>query len=218
MTKHHKLPESQLEGFREFWAVRPTRKRGGCSLYVSHNITVLKHETFSNEHCGVVMAKLKELNCLRLSLYRPPDAPVLAFEETVQTVRSWLEGEDCEITLKGDFNMPQLGTWEEIEVDLLHQRAKKRETQEAQEGYQTKSAMIWLELVEEYGLHQIIKENTRKENILDLFWTNSAFPRRARVQNNVLLSDHNMIMADFAITKEEEEREEITNPYSTKID
>ena len=51
LKKRYKMPESQLEGFREFRAVRPTRKRGGCSLNVSHNITVLKHKTFSNEHC-----------------------------------------------------------------------------------------------------------------------------------------------------------------------
>ena len=91
----------------------------------------------------------------------------------------------------GDFNLPQLGAWEVVKVDLLCQRAERREAQEAEQGHQTKSGMIWLELVEEYGLHQMINENIRKENILDLFWTNSACPRRARVVNNVLLTDHN---------------------------
>ena len=117
----------------------------------------------------------------------------------------------------GDFNLPQLGAWEEVEVDLLHQRAERREAQEAEQGHQTKSGMIWLELVEEFGLHQMIKENTRQENILDLFWTNSTYPRNARVMNNFLLTDHHMVLVDFAITKTKGERAEVTNPYSTKI-
>ena len=77
--------------------------------------------------------------------------------------------------------------------------------------------MIWLELTEEYGLLQKVKEVTRKEAILDLIWTNSVCPRNVRVMDNVLLTDHNTVLMDFAVTKPEKEREEITNPYTTKI-
>ena len=124
-----------MEGFKEIWSVRPTRKRGGSSLYISHNITVLKQESFSKNHCGVVLAKLKEYNCAVLSLYRPPDAPVSSFEETVQTIRGLLEEEEGEIVIMGHYNMPQMGAWEEIEVDSLLQRAEKREAQEAEQGH-----------------------------------------------------------------------------------
>ena len=34
---------------------------------------------------------------------------------------------------------------------------------------------------------------------------------------NVLLTDHDTVLMDFTVTKPEKEREEITNPYSTKI-
>ena len=88
LSKSHKLPESQLESYKEIWSVRPTRKRGGSSIYISHEFTVLKQETFSNEHCGVAMARLKVLNCQCLSLYRPPGAPVESFVEMVQKIRS----------------------------------------------------------------------------------------------------------------------------------
>ena len=94
LTKQHKLPESHLEGFRKLRAIRLSRKRGGCSLYVSHNITVLRHETASNNYCAAVMAKLKEYNCIAISLYRPPDAPVPTFEDIVKSIRGWLEGEE----------------------------------------------------------------------------------------------------------------------------
>ena len=77
--------------------------------------------------------------------------------------------------------------------------------------------MAWLELTEEFGLQQKVKKNTRKESILDLIWTNSACPRNIRVMENVLLTDHHTVLMDFAITKPEGERIEITNPYTTKI-
>ena len=77
--------------------------------------------------------------------------------------------------------------------------------------------MAWLELTEEFGLHQKVKENTRKDNILDLVWTNSACPRNVRVMDNILLTDYHKVLVDFAITKPAGERIEETNPYTTKI-
>ena len=72
LTSSHKFPESHLEGYRELRATRPSRKRGGASLYISNDITVLKHGVTSNNHCAAVMAKIKEYNCIVVSLYCPP--------------------------------------------------------------------------------------------------------------------------------------------------
>ena len=77
--------------------------------------------------------------------------------------------------------------------------------------------MAWLELTEEFGLQQKVKENTRKEHILDLIWTNSNCPRNVRVMENVLLTDHHKVLLDYAITKPAGQRVEVTNPYTTKI-
>ena len=161
------------------------------------------------------MAKLKEYNCVVVSIYRPPDAPIPSFEEVIKAIRSWLEEEDGEVVILGDFNFPSLWAWEAIEVDLLRQRAEKRE--EGDQGYQTKSGMAWLELTEEFGLQQKVRENTRKDHILDLVWTNSNCPRNVRVMENVLLTDHHTVLLDYAITKPAGERVEVTNPYTTKI-
>ena len=109
LSKTHKFPESHLEGYRELRAVRPFRKRGGCSLYISHSITVLRHEIASNDYCAAVMAKLKEYNCVTVFLYRPPDAPIPAFMEIIDSIRGWLEGEEGEVVILGDFNFPHLG-------------------------------------------------------------------------------------------------------------
>ena len=62
LTKNHKFPKSHLEGFMKLRAVRPSRKRRGCSLYISHSITVLRHEVASNDQRAAVMAKLKDYN------------------------------------------------------------------------------------------------------------------------------------------------------------
>ena len=121
-------------------------------------MTVLKNDTISNDYCGAVMAKIKELNCIVISIYRPPEAPILSFIEVANKIREWLEGENSEVVILGDFNLPDMGAWEDIEVDLLRQRADKKE--ENDQGFKTRSGMIWLELTEEYGLHQKVKQFT----------------------------------------------------------
>ena len=86
------------------------------------------------------MEKIKEYNCVVFSLYRPPEALIPSFMEITDSIREWLEGEDREVIILGDFNLPQLGAWEDIEVDLLYQRAEKKE--EGDQGYQTRSGIV----------------------------------------------------------------------------
>ena len=167
-------------------------------------MTVLQSDTISNDFCGAVMAKINELNCIIVSIYRPPDAPVTSFIEVANKIREWLEGENSEVVILGDFNLPDMGSWEDIEVDLLRQRADKKE--ETDQGFKTRSSMIWLELTEEHGLHQKVKQFTRKESIFDLIWTNSCCPRNIRVLKSILLTDHDTVLIDFTVTKPEKER------------
>ena len=167
-------------------------------------MSVLKHDVISNDYCGAVMAKVKELNCIVISIYRPSEAPIPSFIEVTNKIREWLEGENSEVVILGDFNLPDMGAWEDIEVDLLRQRADKKE--ENDQGFKTRSGMIWLELTEQYRLHQKVKQFTRKEAILDLIWTNSCCPRNIRVMKNVLLTDHDTVLMDFTVTKPEKER------------
>ena len=114
LTSQHKLPESYIEGFRELRATRPSRRRGGASLYISDSITVLKHGVASNDYCAAVMAKIKEYSCVVVSIYRPPEAPIASFEEITQSIRDWLDDENYEAVILGDMNFPALGAWEAI--------------------------------------------------------------------------------------------------------
>ena len=72
--------------------------------------------------------------------------------EMIQQILGWIEEDDGEVMLLGDYNLPSMGAWEEIEVDLLRQRAEKREHQEAQVGFQTQGLMAWLDFAEEFRL------------------------------------------------------------------
>ena len=60
------------------------------------------------------MAKLKEYNCMVVSLYHPPEAPIPSFEEVIQAIRGWLEEEDCKVVILRDMNFPSLGAWEAV--------------------------------------------------------------------------------------------------------
>ena len=64
-------------------SVRPDRRgRGGVSVYVREGLTILDSNEHLNEECGVVHVRIKEINCANIfSLYRPPTASVMLFEE-----------------------------------------------------------------------------------------------------------------------------------------
>ena len=67
-------------------------------------------------------------------------------------------------------------------------------------------------MVQEHFLHQVIKHNTRKNNLIDLVFCNDdELFHDQTVMENILLSDHNMIIMKTNITKNK-----ITEDYEKK--
>ena len=55
--------------------------------------------------------KVKELNTHIASIYRPPGAKVAPFEEIINKLREWILGEEGDLTILGDFNIPEMDGW-----------------------------------------------------------------------------------------------------------
>ena len=61
-----------------------------------------------------------------LTVYRPPKCPTKYFKDTLEEINGWIDTLNAEnkenprIILNGDFNMPDMEMWSEIEIcDLL---------------------------------------------------------------------------------------------------
>ena len=52
--------------------------------------------------------KVKELNTHIASIYHPPGAKVAPFEEIINKLREWILGEEGDLTILGDFNIPEM--------------------------------------------------------------------------------------------------------------
>ena len=99
---------------------------------VAQVMSVVKSRTKLSQH--------KSTPSLRTVLEETKDnTEPTSVHDKMDSVLSSLKTPTPTITIMGDFNMPQLGAWEEVEVDLLCQRAERREAQEAEQGHQTTS-------------------------------------------------------------------------------
>ena len=48
LSGENTLLESQMEGFTQVWAVRPTRRGAGASVYTSQDFTMFRNEKFTH--------------------------------------------------------------------------------------------------------------------------------------------------------------------------
>ena len=79
-------------------------------------------------------------------------------------------------------------------------------------------AVILLEFIEENCLLQWVQEETRKENILDLLFTNSMTIRGTEIiRNSSELSDHNTVVSTFVTAEKTEAGDEPINYHKSDI-
>ena len=65
---------------------RMGRTRGGAALYVKSNLYPMKIVNYSNGVCDYVIAKIRRLKALAISIYRPPDTRDKEWKETVDSM------------------------------------------------------------------------------------------------------------------------------------
>ena len=83
--------------------------------------------------------KVKELNTHIASIYRPPGAKVASFEEIINKLREWILGEEGDLTILGDFNIPEMDRWGQMQIENLYKKASQKEL-DKKTGIRTMSA------------------------------------------------------------------------------
>ena len=143
-------------------------------------------------------------NILLINIYRPPDSSLTKFNDIIQKVNTVLEETEMDnhnIYITGDFNFPpEVVEWEKVDdVIIPVVKPGKSQIKLAYESLQ--------KLVDHHFLLQIIDLPTRKDNILDLCFTNDTLSI-ASIESVMIpqfISDHNMIrIKTLHSTKKEE--------------
>ena len=139
-------------------------------------------------------------------MYRPPKSDKEKFSEIIKKVQEILlaESSSKDIILLGDFNFPII-RWPSSRIT-----GGTRDEQE--------QANLLLDVIEDNFLDQIVSEPTRKNNILDLVFTNSMSIRGTEViKNSVEFSDHNTVISTFLTARKEEKGEEPINYHESDL-
>ena len=113
-------------------------------------------------------------------------------------------------------NFRSMNAWTESDKDGLREAiiGKKK----IQWGRELTQAVDLLEFIEDNGLTQWVTEETRKENILDLLFTNSMSIRETEViKNSIEFSDHNTVISTFLTAMKDDKGEEPINYHKSDL-
>ena len=129
---------------------------------------------------------LVQLNIILSCIYRPPLCSLPKFEPVINVMKPELDSlvsPTLTIIVCGDFNFPNI-SWKQHALI-------SGGTTEAQS-----QAKILKDLMSAYFLDQLILEETRQNNILDLFLTNNTDFVNNILVHNTSLSDHRLIILE----------------------
>ena len=158
--------------------------RGGTLLYVHNTLSVTNSSTYDDKICEAVICTIVTTNTIVASVYRPPDAPIGSFKETMKFIQSYIEKESenkhMNILIFGDFNLPCL-RWNDEPVPPQY-KYLNLDAADILKSFMTKNFMS-----------QFVDQPTRLGNILDLVLSNQPNLIKHVDVKDTKLSDHRLI-------------------------
>ena len=163
--------------FRADWKCS---KNGGALLYIHKDITIDFESSFDDDVCNAIMCVSKTSRCVICCIYRPPSSPEQSFSNLLSHVSDFIEqynaSDKFSNFIYGDFNFPDI-SWNNLSSVNFPR---------------TKITSLF-NFTDKFSLTQYISENTRKHNLLDLFFTeNPNFVDLIQVED-VEYSDHRLV-------------------------
>ena len=191
LNSAYREAEMHMPGYEMYRADRADgRKKGGTALYLKEELSTSTKVllSYSNGFVEVLAVMVKELRLAMAIVYRPPRCPTQYFEEVMERLRTTLASCDRpapEIVILGDFNLPHVD-WDSRMVNGGR----------SDERFQ---AELIFSLMDEHCLNQEVEEPTRRQNKLDLvFSNNSELVQSISVQTSVI-TDHNIVIINTNI-------------------
>ena len=187
-----------LSGYNCLRADRPDRKGGGCLLYVTESLLVTDPFEYSDKYCNLLYCCIGGMDALTAVIYRPPDAPIESFRESLNHLQMKLDdlttnSSTPDIFLMGDFNLPDID-WEFPDYSQCHsandQLAAKELTNFADKNFLT----------------QAVNKPTRGENTIDLVFTNKSQDIVETSTTDTQISDHKLVQLTIGYNPMKPER------------
>ena len=164
-------------------------RQGGVVTYIRSDFADSAKEVASGSIGKIeyLCIYIESINVLLVTVYRPPENNCRHFREVINEINNCINSLDLypSIIFTGDLNLPNL--------TFVNGEATNSPSEESTQG-----ALI--RFATDNFLTQLVEEPTRLNNILDLLYTsNQDLFSDIEVQENNLLSDHRLIVANMSI-------------------
>ena len=205
---------------------RNGRIGGGVICYIKNSLTPTYVHTYDNMYCESVCFYIHEIETAVITVYRPPKCGTKFFKDTIENINVWCDKlfEDNinpKFIINGDFNFPELKGWNISDIESLISSMEANENacrSIAQDKIQAKAL---LDISQKLFTEQKMKDPTRKNNILDLFFCNDdELIVDQMFIESVITSDHslNIIRTNINIDGHNNtEKLNKNNPYTIDI-
>lgn len=201
--------EIKISGYNLVRADRDQRKGGGCAIYISNECAEKSRKSFSTGAVEMVILELVQNNLMIITIYRPPRASAADFNQTMAQLREKISFRGTpmpNIIICGDFNFPFID-WEETEGNIIMKGFRGSIYKE-----ERTQAQVLKEFMNEHSVSQILKQETRGSNMIDLILTNNRDLFIEAQATQSVVTDHCIIECHLNLnhklkqtTKEQEE-------------
>ena len=174
--------ELTIPDYNIYRSDRIKSSRGGVILYVHQNIIIDNFSIFDDDVCQGVICLSSLSKCIIACVYRPPTASPSSFSSLLLFLNNFILQHNSSNTNTlltfGDFNLPKLNVTSGILKSSLSTAPNYAQ---------------FLDFMSSNFLSQYVEENTRQNNVLDLFLTNCPnFTHLAKCED-ILYSDHCLV-------------------------
>ena len=177
LTETHLNPnilnaEINIPDYTLYRCDRVGRTHGGTCIYTRNDLATQELLSYSNSVCETLVLKVKTLETILVSIYRPPDTSLESFTEAISLTKTAIEDtiekdpKTKTILQFGDYNFPCI-SWPSKKIYQKEQDGRQNKATEKEQ------AEHFIEFMEEHFLENLSLSPTRGLNILDLILSNN---------------------------------------------
>ena len=214
------IQDEKIPSFTTFRSDRKCSKKikgGGAAIYVKNGFESRLISADQIGSCEIVAINIENINTTNIVMYRPPDTCYKEFERVMNKIElllSMMESPEPTVIITGDFNFPFI-EWKRNEEGACIWKKKTLDNGSVDDQKQFSKMM---EIMNKYHLVQTVEEKTRKNNTLDLVFTNNMGIITQIDVTGTIMSDHDIIELTINIGDNDRKIENNENKEQTEMD
>ena len=212
------IQDEKIQNFTTYRSDRKSKKKskgGGAAIYLKDGFDSRLMIADQVGSCEIVAITIEKINIINIVVYRPPDTGYDDFVKIMNKIEELLSEmatPEPTVIITGDFNFPFI-EWKRNIEGACSWKKKTLDNGTLDEQRQFNNMM---DIMNKYHLIQTVEEKTRKNNTLDLVFTNDLGIITQIDVTGTIMSDHDII--EIATNTGDNTKKTIENETDTQPD